>query len=376
MSIRVLIVDDSRFFRRRVQEILESDPQIKVIETAENGLDAVNKAQRLKPDVITMDVEMPVMDGIAATKKIMEVAPTAILMFSSLTTEGARATFAALDAGAVDFLPKRFEDISNDVEESKRVLCERVKAVGQRRLPRPASRIAPSPVTASATAAMATATVTDRAVGTPVTTPFATQGAVKKSTAGVNAAKTRLVAIGTSTGGPVALQKVLEKLPADFPYPLVLIQHMPGSFTPAFAQRLNDACAISVKEAADGDELKPGQALLAPGGKQMTVETRAGKSRVRITESTPEQNYKPSVDITFTSVARDFPGQSLAIVLTGMGADGREGARLIKQGGSPVWAQDEASCVVYGMPAAIVSAGLADHVLPLDDIGVALNTRG
>jgi two-component system chemotaxis response regulator CheB len=185
----------------------------------------------------------------------------------------------------------------------------------------------------------------------------------------------RLVAIGTSTGGPVALQQVLTKLPGNFPLPLLLIQHMPGSFTPAFAQRLNQQCAIEVREAQDGDEPKPGLALLAPGGKQMVLEQRAGRTLVRITESAPGQNYKPSVDVTFNSVARIFPGQVLAVVLTGMGADGREGARLLKQGGSNVWAQDEASCVVYGMPAAIVEAGLADAVLPLSEIGAALSQR-
>ena len=185
----------------------------------------------------------------------------------------------------------------------------------------------------------------------------------------------KLVAIGTSTGGPVALQQVLTKLPANFPLPLILIQHMPGSFTPAFAQRLDQQCAISVKEAQDGDELKPGLALLAPGGKQMLLEQRAGRAIVRITESLPGQNYKPSVDITFTAAAKTFPGQVLAVVLTGMGADGREGARLLKQGGATVWAQDEASCVVYGMPAAVAEAGLADAVLPLSEIGAAISQR-
>jgi two-component system chemotaxis response regulator CheB len=185
----------------------------------------------------------------------------------------------------------------------------------------------------------------------------------------------RLVAIGTSTGGPVALQEVLTKLPASFPVPIVLIQHMPGSFTPAFAQRLNQQCAINVKEAADGDPLVAGTALLAPGGRQMVVEQRAGRAVVRITDSLPGQNYKPSVDTTFTSIAKAFPGQALAVVLTGMGADGREGAKLMKQGGSPVWAQNEATCVVYGMPAAVVDAGIADQILALGDIGPALAQR-
>jgi two-component system chemotaxis response regulator CheB len=355
MSVRVLVVDDSRFFRRRVTEMLESDPQIKVIDSAENGMDAVKKAARLKPDVITMDVEMPVMDGITATRKIMAESPTAILMFSSLTTEGARSTFDALDAGAVDYLPKRFEDITNDRDEARRMLCERVRAVGVRRPPRVA-------MSRPTTAVSAT---TERKPLPSATT------AVPSLARG----KTKLVAIGTSTGGPVALQKVLEKLPASFPVPLLLVQHMPGSFTTAFAQRLDASCAIRVREAQDGDLLEPGLALLAPGGQQMIVDHRAGRYLVKITDSEPGQNYKPCVDVTFSSVAKAYPGSALALVLTGMGADGREGARLMKQGGAQIWVQDEASSVVYGMPAAVADAGLADQVMPLDAIGNALATK-
>lgn len=363
MAVRVLVVDDSRFFRRRVTEMLESDPQIKVIDSAENGVEAVSKASRLKPDVITMDIEMPVMDGITATRKIMAASPTAVLMFSSLTTDGARATLDALDAGAVDFLPKRFEDISNDREEAKRVLCERVKTVGARRRP---VRTAVAPRPNLLQSKTRTAGIAGRAISSPVS---------KSVGAFLKRGQTKLVAIGTSTGGPVALQNVLKKLPATFPAPIILIQHMPGSFTTAFAQRLNDCCEINVREAKNGDKLEPGLALLAPGGMQMTVEKVAGREVIRITDSEPGQNYKPCVDITFSSVAKLYPGKLLAVVLTGMGADGREGAKLIKQSGSPVWAQDEASCVVYGMPAAIVDAGLADQVLPLDDIGKALSEK-
>ena len=362
MAVRVLVVDDSRFFRRRVTEMLESDPQIKVIDSAENGLDAVNKASRLKPDVITMDVEMPVMDGITATRKIMAASPCAILMFSSLTTDGAKSTLDALEAGAIDFLPKRFEDISNDRDEARRVLCERVRAVGSNR--RPISRVTPPhPAPASTKATLNSVAASTSSISTPIR-----RGRGVSLTKG----KTKLVAIGTSTGGPVALQKVLKQLPTNFPVPIILIQHMPGSFTKAFADRLNASCAINVREAVDGDELMPGLALLAPGGQQMIIEKHGARSVVKITESEPGQNYKPCVDVTFTSVAKHYPDSSLAVVLTGMGADGREGARLIKQGGSQIWAQDEASCVVYGMPAAIVDAGLADHILSLDDVGKTL----
>jgi two-component system chemotaxis response regulator CheB len=368
MTVRVLVVDDSRFFRRRVTEMLESDPEIKVIGSAENGADAVSKASRLKPDVITMDVEMPVMDGITATRKIMATSPTAILMFSSLTTDGARSTLDALEAGAVDFLPKRFEDISNDRDEARRLLCQRVRAVGVRRSPvmRHRSSISHDALGSAGHASPGLGkTAAVKSSINPVSTGRSANIRLQKG-------KTKLVAIGTSTGGPVALQNVLKELPENFPVPIILIQHMPGSFTKAFADRLNSMCAIRVREASDGDLLEPGLALLAPGGEQMVIEKRAGQSIVRIIGSEPNQNYKPCVNVTFTSVAKNYPGTALAIVLTGMGADGREGAKLMKQGGAQIWAQDEASCVVYGMPAAIVDAGLADQILPLNDVGRTL----
>jgi two-component system chemotaxis response regulator CheB len=369
VSIRVLVVDDSRFFRRRVTEMLESDPRIKVIADAENGEDAVQKAGRLKPDVITMDVEMPVMDGITAVRKIMATHPTAILMFSSLTTEGARSTLDALEAGAADYLPKRFEDISKDRDEARKVLCDRVCAVGRRRA---ATMIharpnAPRPATPrSGLAGSGAAGAQPKAV---------VSSERPASSVSLKKGQAKLVAIGTSTGGPVALQQVLKQLPASFPVPLLLVQHMPGTFTTAFAQRLNDACAIRVKEAQDGDALEAGLALLAPGGKQMMLERAGGRLVVRIKESDITQNYKPSVDITFGSVARTLGGQALAIVLTGMGADGREGARLMKKSGSHIWAQDEATSVVYGMPSAVAEAGLVDQVLPLGQIGITLAQR-
>jgi len=355
MAVRVLVVDDSGFFRRRVTEMLASDPRLEVIGAAEDGAKAVEMTAKLKPDVITMDIEMPVMDGITAARRIMAATPTPILMFSSLTTDGAKATLDALDAGAVDYLPKKFEDISRDKDEAKRQLCEKVYVIGSGR----------------------GRGLTTRPVAVPAVKPRTVPPAAPTSVpaTAMRKGQVKLVAIGTSTGGPVALQEVLTRLPANFPVPLLLIQHMPGSFTPAFAQRLDQLCAITIKEAADGDPLEPGTALLAPGGRQMIVESRAGRPVVRITDSAPGQNYKPSVDTTFTSVAKLFPGQALAVVLTGMGADGRDGARLMKQGGAAIWAQNEATCVVYGMPAAIVDAGLADQVLPLQEIGPALAQR-
>ncbi|MCW9032107.1 MAG: chemotaxis response regulator protein-glutamate methylesterase [Gammaproteobacteria bacterium] len=354
MTTRVLVVDDSGFFRRRVKEILEEDPLLTVIGDAANGQEAIDKTIELKPDVITMDIEMPIMDGIKATQKIMQTNPTPIVMFSSLTTEGAKATLDALEAGALDFLPKRFEDISQDRDEAKKLLCQRVHAIAQKKhmLRKTASSSSASSPTTSAAASF---------TRTPVN--------IGKS-GGID-----LVAIGTSTGGPLALQNILVNLPADFSKPIVMIQHMPATFTPAFAKRLDQMCKISVKEAEDGDQLKPGLALLAPGGKQMLVEGRAGNAVVRVIESEPSLTYKPSVDITFRSINKVFPAKTLAIVLTGMGADGREGARTLKAQGSEIWAQDEESCVVYGMPAAIVDAGLADKILSLNDFSEAIVKR-
>ncbi|AOE86490.1 protein-glutamate methylesterase/protein-glutamine glutaminase [Pseudomonas sp. TCU-HL1] len=354
MAVKVLVVDDSGFFRRRVSEILSSDPNIQVVGTATNGREAIDQALALKPDVITMDYEMPMMDGITAVRHIMQRCPTPVMMFSSLTHEGARVTLDALDAGAVDFLPKNFEDISRTPEKVKQLLCEKVHSIARSNR-RYSSFSAPAPASsAPVRPAHAAAQPSHAAPAAP-----AASAAPKRKAY-------RLVAIGTSTGGPVALQRVLTQLPANFPAPLVLVQHMPAAFTKAFAERLDKLCRISVKEAEDGDVLRPGLALLAPGGKQMMVDARGV---VRILPGDERLNYKPCVDITFGSAAKAYNDKVLAVVLTGMGADGREGARLLKQGGSQIWAQDEASCVIYGMPMAVVKANLADAVYGLDDIG-------
>ena len=365
MATRVLVVDDSGFFRRRVKEILDEDPLLTVIGDAANGQEAIDKANELKPDVITMDIEMPVMNGIKATQIIMATNPVPIVMFSSLTTEGAQATFDALEAGALDFLPKRFEDISSDRDEAKKLLCQRVRAIALKKhtlkkIPLIDTKIKP---------------LSPKSVTTATTNAAPVAATLRKS---INIGKSGgidLVAIGTSTGGPLALQKVLVDLPANFSKPIMMIQHMPATFTPAFAKRLDQLCKITVKEAQDGDVLTAGVAYLAPGGKQMLLEGRAGNAVVRIIESEPSLTYKPSVDITFRSINKIFPGKTLAIVLTGMGADGREGARTLKGQNSEVWAQDEESCVVYGMPAAVVDAGLADKVLSLDDVSQAIVKR-
>ena len=350
MKTRVLVVDDSSFFRRRIVEILDADKHLEVIGTASNGREAVSIAEQLKPDVITMDVEMPIMDGITATRLIMKIIPTPILMFSSLTKEGAKATFDALDAGAMDFLPKSLTDIAGDKESSKRVLCARIRILGAKGVAKRALVRNPliSPVSANE------------------------KNSYRDSQYDLNIGSLKLILIGTSTGGPAALQKILPSLQESFPVPIIVIQHMPESFTEPFAQRLDSICRINVKQASTGDIVKRGRVLIAPGGHQLEVRDSTEGIMIKITPATKEQTYKPCVDVTFNSVAGIFPGQLLAIILTGMGSDGTDGSRNIKKHGSHVWAQDEESCVVYGMPMSIAKEGLADRIMSLDEIIYAL----
>ncbi len=365
MAVKVLVVDDSSFFRRRVSEIINGHPQLEVVDVATNGREAVQKAAEIKPDVITMDIEMPVMDGITAVREIMKANPTPILMFSSLTHEGAKATLDALEAGALDFLPKKFEDIARNRDEATQLLQQRVVEISRKRLGMRRSTLSSRPLTSSP-------------LRQPTRTPLGRQPAPAPagekrplaSTAKFRATgkKYQLTAIGTSTGGPVALQKILTSLPANYPHPIVLVQHMPSTFTAAFASRLNTLCKIDVKEAQDGDILRPGVAYLAPGGLQMMLDGRPGAARIRIVDGGDRMNYKPCVDVTFGSAAKVFQDKVLSMILTGMGADGREGARMLKSAGATVWAQDEESCVVYGMPQAVAKAGISTEDLPLDRI--------
>ncbi|PSW11170.1 chemotaxis response regulator protein-glutamate methylesterase [Photobacterium rosenbergii] len=396
MAVKVLVVDDSSFFRRRVSEILNADPRLEVVGNAVNGKEAVDLASRLHPDVITMDIEMPVMDGITAVREIMKANPTPILMFSSLTHEGAKATLDALDAGALDFLPKKFEDIARNRDEAVSLLQKRVTELARKRvfMRRPARTATPlrdpsrdnsletaRPLSAtrsplgsqslSSSSSMKSANSVS-ALRQPVARPSAVKPAARFKSSGK---KYQLMAIGTSTGGPVALQKILTALPANFPLPIVLIQHMPATFTAAFAARLDNLCKISVKEAQDGDVLKPGMAYLAPGGMQMMLDGRPGAVRLRIIDGGDRMNYKPCVDVTFGSAAKVYHDKVLSMVLTGMGADGREGARMLKNSGATIWAQDEDSCVVYGMPQAVAKAGISSEDLPLERIAERISVE-
>ena len=385
MPLRVLVVDDSNFFQHRLKEIINEHPELKVVGIASNGREAIEKAENLKPDIITMDFEMPVMDGITAIKHILADRKVPIIMFSSLTYEGAKVTLDALAAGALDFIAKDFAEVSRSSAALKRKLHERLITLARAGQPTPivpvpqpiqpaaisTARVFSSPAPVSFKTPIAEVSVTNNHA------PVATHTAATANKAVVNTEHYRLkrqpkiLIIGASTGGPVALTEVLLALPTHFPVPIVLVQHMPENFTKAFAERLNKQCNIRVREAVDGDLLEPGLALLAPGGKQLMLDKRNGGS-VRILPDDDRVTYKPSLDITFGSAANVYGDKTLGIVLTGMGSDGCKGAGLLREAGSQLWSQDEASCVIYGMPMAVAKAGYTDRVLSLKEIGPRL----
>ena len=344
MAVNVLVVDDSGFMRNALSSMLSSDPDIKVIGTAQDGIEAVQKVSQLNPDVVTMDVEMPRMDGLEALRIIMERHPVPVIMVSALTTEDAKATLEALELGAVDFIPKNLDELSANIVRIKQVLVEKVKLVGKKGLARKDVRI-------------------DQTV-----TPTFVSGSVPlKHSADRRVA---IVVIGTSTGGPKALQEVIPKLPKEFPVPIVIAQHMPPNFTQPFADRLNQLSSVSVKEAAEGEPVCPGVVYIAPGRGHMQLLRKRGSSQnitIAISES-GEFIYRPSVDHLCLSVAELYAGRSLGIILTGMGNDGLKGLTAMKRGGSKIYAQNEDSCVVFGMPKAVIDAGIADKILGIDQI--------
>ncbi|WP_057830898.1 protein-glutamate methylesterase/protein-glutamine glutaminase [Colwellia sp. TT2012] len=372
MAYKVLVVDDSSFFRRRVTDILNKDPKLNVIDVAVNGKEAVEKAILLKPDVITMDIEMPVLNGIDAVKQIMAKSPTAILMFSSLTHQGAKATLDALDAGALDFLPKKFSEIAKNTDEAGSLLRQRVVEIARKssfEKPKAANQTGVTRPPIAKVRLTANVTKTSNSYTPEFSSALKDKKTLKRS----SGKEYKLLAIGTSTGGPVALQKILVQLDQDFPLPIIIVQHMPAAFTAAFASRLNTLCKISIKEAADGDVLKPGCAYLAPGGRQMIIIGSENSAKIKILDDdSPKITFKPSVDISFGSAAKTFAGKVLGVILTGMGSDGKEGSRMLKAKGSTIWSQDEQSCVVYGMPQAVDKAGLSQLSLPLDSIAASM----
>ena len=353
--IRVLIVDDSAFMRRVIRQMLEDSREVEVVGTARDGAEGVEMALQLKPDVITMDIEMPRLNGLEATERIMEQMPTPIIMVSSLTVEGAKATFAALDKGAADFISKNLTTSALDLMKIQEELVGKIKAVAKRKhyfSSLGAPKKAPN-----------------AAEGSRVVTTVQAQ-ASKKSFA---TQKMAFVAIGASTGGPRALQEVLSKLPGGLTASFLVAVHMPRAFTGAFAERLNDLCNLTVKEAENGEKVRPGQILLSPGGSQTKIMRRGLMDfYVHIDDEPKGSLYKPSVDVCMTSVAESYPGRSMGVILTGMGHDGREGMRLIKEKGGKTLAQNEETCTVYGMPKAVIDAGLADKIAPLELIAAEI----
>ncbi|MEK6531038.1 MAG: chemotaxis response regulator protein-glutamate methylesterase [Deltaproteobacteria bacterium] len=339
-KIKVLVVDDSAFMRRVIKEMLESDRDIDVVGTARDGKEGVEMAASLCPDVITMDIEMPRMNGLEAIEAIMSARPTPILVVSSLTVEGAKSTFEALDKGAADYIPKNLTTSSLDMMKIHDDLVQKVKAVSRKRHKLAGINIFKRQ---------------EPAVVSPQRS-FVTQ-------------KVAVVAIGASTGGPRAIQDVLTKLPKQILTPFIITVHMPKSFTGAFAERLNELTSLEVREARNGDQMKSGQALLCPGGVQTRLKRR-GVSDICVELSDEPANslYKPCVDITMKSVAEVYLGRTLGVILTGMGHDGLEGMRLIKDKGGKTLAQNEETCTVYGMPKAVIDAGVADKVVPLQNI--------
>ncbi|MBV6470468.1 chemotaxis response regulator protein-glutamate methylesterase [Nitrospirales bacterium NOB] len=340
--VRVLVVDDSAFMRKSLTTMLEEGKQIKVVGVARNGEEAIQQVLQLKPDVVTMDVEMPGMTGLQALQQIMAKHPVPVLMVSSLTTEGAQETLQALEWGAVDFIPKQLDGVAPRIAEIQKQLVSKVlmaKHAGTK-LRRPVYAETPKnrivPVKALSSHAVSV-----------------TRGA-------------KLIAIGCSTGGPQALFEIMPTIPEDCPAAIVIVQHMPRSFTKPFADRLNGLCQLEVREAVHGDEVKPGRILVAPGGMQFRVAKKSITTTVvSLAPNIEHHAHAPSVDIMLQSVATVYEERSIGVILTGMGHDGLEGMKAIKAVNGRTIAQDEASSVVYGMPKAVIESGCADKVVSL-----------
>ncbi|MBI5143015.1 MAG: chemotaxis response regulator protein-glutamate methylesterase [Nitrospirae bacterium] len=350
--VRVLVVDDSAFMRKAITQMITSDPGVVVIDTARDGREAVDKTIALRPDLVTLDIEMPRMNGLDALREIMDKRPTPVVMVSSLTTDGARETLAAMELGALDFVPKNLAEMSVNILKIKQDLVEKIKILSRKRvMRRPDCRHSQSSCPPEA--------AVPRQVVVPRT---AFESYTRERRIGI-------VVIGTSTGGPMALQRIIPHLPSNFPVGIVVAQHMPAAFTGAFADRLNGLSQVTVREAREGDVIKPGLVLVAPGGRHMKVRRKTGiDTCVTITDEPREALYKPSVTELMRTAAEIYPGRALGVMLTGMGDDGCAGAREIKKSGGKMFAQDEPSCVVYGMPRAVVEGGLADKVLPLETV--------
>jgi two-component system chemotaxis response regulator CheB len=355
--VRVLVVDDSVVVRRLVSDVLASDPRIEVVGTAANGKVALAKIDQVNPDLITLDVEMPVMDGLETLEHLRRLHPRLpVIMFSTLTERGASATLDALERGARDYVtkPANVGSVTESMAAVRAQLVPKILSLCSRVMtpPQPSpSRMAATPL---------------RAAG-PSSAPRVADEP--------DSARVDVLAIGVSTGGPDALMKLLTALPAELPVPVVVVQHMPPVFTKQFADRLDARCALGVGEATQGEWLTAGRVLVAPGDFHMRVRRVVGGVQVSLDQGTPENYCRPAVDVLFRSIAETYGKHVLAVVLTGMGSDGARASADIVTAGGRVYVQDEASSVVWGMPGAVVSAGLASKVLPLSEIASAILWR-
>ncbi len=355
MKIRVLVVDDSAVFRRILSEALSSDPEIEVVGTAANGKLALDKMGRLRPDVVILDVEMPVMDGLSTLREMRRRFPQiGAIMFSSLTEKGAKVTIEALALGAFDFVPKpaKSGSFKESVVRIEQELIPKIKAYAQKKK-RPVA-IRPRPVARAAR---------------PTPAPVRPAPSSPRAPLSLAAMRRReVVAIGVSTGGPNALAEVIPQLPVNFPAPVLIVQHMPPFFTAQLALRLDQASKLKVVEAQAGMPVVAGRVYIAPGDFHMEVRESGGVKTIYLHKGPPENSCRPAVDVLFRSVANVYDGRSVAVIMTGMGRDGFVGCQRIKEAGGYVIAQDEATSVVWGMPKFVAEAGLADQVLPLQDI--------
>ncbi|RCX14432.1 two-component system chemotaxis response regulator CheB [Fontibacillus phaseoli] len=346
-KIKVLVVDDSLFMRRMIVRLVEEDEDIQVVGTARNGAEGVRMVKELRPDVVTMDIEMPEMNGIEALGKIMEELPTRVIMLSSLTREGAEETITALQSGAVDFIPKPSGAVGTGLVGAREEIVGKIKAAARTQL---------------------SVLIAARRGGTP-------QAAWEPKRVVSDGAKEfrQIVAIGTSTGGPKALETVLTGLPADFPYPVLVVQHMPPKFTLSLAQRLNNLCRIRVVEAEDGQLVQGGTAYIAPGGYHMTLVRKKDEFRIVLHQEPPQNGHRPSVDVMFDSVSA-LPGlKKHYVLMTGMGSDGaRAMAQAKRQGAESTIAEAQDTCVVFGMPRAAISLNCVDHVVPVTVIAAKI----
>lgn len=360
--VRVLLVDDSAVIRRLLRDTLSEDPDIEVVATAPNGKIALDKLPLVQPDVVVLDIEMPVMNGLETLPRIRDYSATLpVIMFSTLTTHGGQATLDALALGATDYVakPSNSGGVAEGIERVRTELVPKVKALGGRHT-RPVARV---PLPPAPSSSLRPRGLPEPPVRAPARPPRTARQPIAA------------VVIGVSTGGPKALTEVVPRLPSDFPVPVLIVQHMPPLFTKALADRLDSQSALRVTEAADGMAVRAGEVLVAPGDRHMIAARDGASVVVRLTDDPPEHSCRPAVDPLFRSAATVWGGAVLAVVMTGMGHDGCIGAGVIAEHGGVVLAQDEASSVVWGMPGFVVKAGLADAVVPLGDLAREITNR-